>query len=166
MHRPHRAGPARSLGIAILTVSDTRTPSTDASGALARQLVLAAGHRVVDQRIVVDEAESIAGCLREWLGRADCAAIVATGGTGVAPRDRTCAVLAGLIERELPGFGELFRLLSFEQVGSAAMLSGALGGIASGKPLFALPGSPPAVELGLERLILPELGHLLDLLES
>ena len=116
---------------------------------------------MIDYRILPDEPEEISGCVREWLGRSDCEAILVSGGTGISPRDRTYEALAGLIDQRLDGFGELFRMLSFEQVGSAAMLSRALGGIAGGKPLFALPGSPRAVELALEKLILPELGHLL-----
>jgi molybdenum cofactor biosynthesis protein B len=144
-----------------LTVSDTRTPEDDRSGQIARRLVEKAGHRVVDYRILPDEPEAISGCLATWLGREDCDAIVVNGGTGIAQRDRTYEAITALLDKRLDGFGELFRTLSYEQVGSAAMLSRAVGGIARGKPVFSLPGSPEAVALALERLVLPELGHLL-----
>jgi molybdenum cofactor biosynthesis protein B len=101
-----------------------------------------------------------------WLDRGDCDAIVINGGSGISRRDRTYEALSELLDKRLDGFGELFRMLSYEQVGSAAMLSRALGGIARGKPLFSLPGSPAAVQLALEKLILPELGHLLGELEK
>jgi molybdenum cofactor biosynthesis protein B len=97
----------------------------------------------------------------QWLERADCDGVITTGGTGISARDRTYEALAGLLEQRLDGFGELFRAMSFEQVGSAAMLSRAVGGVVQGKLLFALPGSPAAVELALRGLVLPELGHLL-----
>jgi molybdenum cofactor biosynthesis protein B len=158
--------PSRPAALALLTVSDSRTPETDESGRIARTLVEAAGHRVVDYRILPDEPQVISECVTGWLEREDCEALVINGGTGVAARDRTYEAVAGLLDLRLEGFGELFRMLSFEQVGSAAMLSRAVGGVARGKPLFSLPGSPKAVELALERLILPELGHLLGLLRD
>jgi molybdenum cofactor biosynthesis protein B len=162
---PHRqrAAPAE---LALLTVSDSRTPETDESGRIARTLVEGAGHRVVDYRILPDEPQQISECVGQWLGRPDCAAVVINGGTGLAARDRTYEAVAALFDVRLDGFGELFRMLSFEQVGSAAMLSRAVAGVARGKPVFSLPGSPKAVELALERLILPELGHLLGLLRG
>jgi molybdenum cofactor biosynthesis protein B len=144
-----------------LTVSDTRTPENDRSGQRARSLLEGAGHRVVDYRILPDEPESIAHCVRGWLDSEECEGVVINGGTGIASRDQTYEALSDLLDKRLEGFGELFRVLSFEQVGSAAMLSRAVAGIARGKPLFSVPGSPQAVELALERLILPELGHLL-----
>ncbi len=145
----------------LLTVSDTRSPANDRSGQVARELIERGGHRVVEYRILPDEPAAIRAGVVEWLQRDDCDAVIVSGGTGIARRDRTYEALAGLLEQRLDGFGELFRMLSFEQVGSAAMLSRAVAGIARGKPLFALPGSPSAVELALARLILPELGHLL-----
>jgi molybdenum cofactor biosynthesis protein B len=147
--------------LALLTVSDTRTERCDRSGQLIRRLAEAAGHRIVDYRLLPDEPEQIRSCVQDWLAREDCDAIVVNGGTGIAPRDRTHEAIARLIDQRLDGFGELFRMLSFEQVGSAAMLSRAVAGIARGKPLFSVPGSPGAAELALTRLILPELGHLL-----
>jgi molybdenum cofactor biosynthesis protein B len=146
--------------MALLTVSDTRTPENDRSGQLARALLEGAGHRVVDYRILPDEPDRVARCVTAWLDRDDCEGILVNGGTGVATRDRTYEALSGLLDKRLDGFGELFRALSYEQIGGAAMLSRAVAGIARGKPLFSVPGSPEAVQLALERLIVPELGHL------
>jgi len=157
---PHHAAPVRA-GVALLTVSDTRTEETDRSGAVARRLLEAAGHRVVDYRILPDEPERIAEQVRGWTARDDCDAVIVNGGTGVSPRDRTPDALAALMERRLRGFGELFRMLSYEEIGAAAMLSRATAGVVSGRPVFCLPGSSAAVTLGLEMLILPELAHLL-----
>jgi len=158
-HR-HQSTPVRA-SLALLTVSDTRTPENDRSGQRARALLEGAGHHVVDYRILPDEPERIARCVRDWLDSEECEGVVVSGGTGIASRDRTYEALSAMLDKRLEGVGELFRMLSFEQVGSAAMLSRAVAGIARGKPLFSLPGSPQAVELALERLILPELGHLL-----
>ncbi len=154
-----RQAPAR-LGFALVTVSDTRGAADDVSGSRARELVEAAGHRVVEARRVRDEVAAIRPLVAGLLARSEVDVVVLTGGTGVAPRDVTLEAVEPLLERVLPGFGELFRLLSFEQVGAAAMLSRAVGGVARGRALFALPGSPRAVELACERLILPEAGHL------
>jgi molybdenum cofactor biosynthesis protein B len=162
---PHERAP-RSGAFCVLTVSDTRTPEDDESGRRIRSLFETAGHRVLDYRVLPDEPDAVARCVREWLGREACDGVVANGGTGVSARDRTYEALSGLLDKKLDGFGELFRMLSYDQVGSRAMLSRALGGIAGGKPLFSLPGSPAAVQLALEKLILPELGHLLGELEK
>jgi len=159
-HEPHRSRAPRSLAFAWLTVSDTRTPETDTSGSLARRLIEAAGHRVVDAAIVPDEPDQVRDQLRRCLARSDCDAVVLSGGTGISARDRTLEAVEGMLERKLPGFGELFRMLSHRQVGSAAMLSRAVGGVALGRPVFAVPGATPAVELALSELILPEIGHL------
>jgi len=148
-------------GLALLTVSDTRTEKDDRSGQAIRRLAEAAGHRIVDYRLLPDEPEEIRERVQGWLAREDCDAIVVNGGTGIAARDRTHEAIVRLLDQRLDGFGELFRMLSFEQVGSAAMLSRAVAGIARGKPLFSVPGSPAAAELALTRLILPELGHML-----
>ena len=161
----HRGQQTRAL-LALLTVSDSRTPETDESGRIARTMVVSAGHRVVDYRILPDEPQRISECVECWLDGDDCEVVLINGGTGIAPRDRTYDVVSALLDMPLDGFGELFRVLSYEQVGSAAMLSRAVGGVARGKPLFSLPGSPKAVALALERLILPELGHLLALLRE
>jgi molybdenum cofactor biosynthesis protein B len=148
------------VGCGVISVSDTRTLADDTGGALVCALLEGAGHRVALREIVTDDAAAIRAALEKALAAVECAAVILTGGTGVAKRDVTPDALAPLLDRTLPGFGELFRQLSFAEIGAAAMVSRALGGLARGKPVFALPGSPAAVRLALERLILPELGHL------
>jgi molybdenum cofactor biosynthesis protein B len=144
----------------VITVSDTRTLETDTGGARIAERLAEAGHPVVSREIVADDPDAIAGALRNALSRDEIAAVILTGGTGVAPRDVTPEAVAPLLERVIPGFGELFRMLSFGDIGSAALLSRALAGIASGRVVFVLPGSRGAVELAMEKLILPEIGHL------
>jgi len=146
---------------AIITLSDTRTTDTDASGAKIRDLLAAQGHAVVSYELIPDDAERLDKMLLELEAREDVDVILTNGGTGIARRDNTVPVIGRHLTTLLPGFGELFRMLSFEQIGSAAMLSCALGGVAGGKLLFAMPGSTRAVELAMTRLILPELRHLL-----
>ena len=159
-HDEHRSRAPRSVGVAVVTVSDTRTERDDASGKLARELIEAAGHEICDYRILRDEPELVAAAVRELAARADIRAIVLNGGTGISRRDRTYEAVASLLERRLDGFGEIFRALSYGEIGSAAMLSRAVGGIVGRAAVFALPGSTAAVRLGMERLILPELGHI------
>jgi len=143
----------------VITVSDTRTLQTDESGQeMVRQLE-AAGHRVVERTVVPDEPSRIAFILRHWLA-SDVHAVLLNGGTGIAARDGTVEVVRQFLQKEIPGFGELFRMLSYEQVGAASMLSRAVGGIASGKAVFSLPGSRRAVELGMAKLVVPELRHV------
>ena len=159
-HDEHRPKVPKPLAIAILTISDTRTPASDTSGSVARRLIEAAGHKIFDYAILPDEPERVRDWVKSRLSERECDGVITTGGTGISPRDRTYEALEALLERPLPGFGELFRMLSYEEIGSAAMLSRAMGGIASRRVLFSLPGSTAAVVLALERLILPELGHL------
>jgi molybdenum cofactor biosynthesis protein B len=144
----------------VVTVSDTRTLETDTGGALVVELLEAAGHRVVDRRIVPDEPDAITGALNAALALDGSRAVVFTGGTGVAPRDVTPDTLEPQLTRVVPGFGELFRMLSYEDIGSAAILSRALAGIRDGRIVFVVPGSRGAVGLAMEKLILPEIGHL------
>ena len=146
---------------AVLTLSDTRTAETDKSGKRIRELLEANGHAVTHYRVLPDDAEALSRELDGLLVRADLDAVFTNGGTGVSRRDQTVAVVERTIEQPLPGFGELFRMLSWEQIGSGAMLSRAAGGIARGKPVFAMLGSTAAVELAMTKLILPELKHLL-----
>lgn len=161
-HEEHRSAAAGlTAGCAVLTVSDTRTEATDRSGAYLVEALEGAGHSVVARRIVPDEPVEIDGALRAWLEGEAPELIVSTGGTGVARRDTTVEVVERLLDKRLDGFGELFRMLSHREIGAAAMLSRALGGIAGGSLLFALPGSSAAVRLAMEELILPELPHLL-----
>jgi len=147
--------------MALLTVSDSRTAENDRSGALMRRRLEDAGHRILEQRILPDDPGPVRELVNQWLAREDCDGLLVSGGTGISRRDRTFEALSGLLDKQLDGFGELFRMLSFETVGSAAILSRAIGGVARGKLLFSLPGSPAAVELALDRLIIPELAHLL-----
>jgi molybdenum cofactor biosynthesis protein B len=160
-HHPHReSGPERPA-IALLTVSDTRTEQDDRSGATARELIESHGGRVVAYRILSDDPPSVRAQVRSWVSNDEIDAVIVNGGTGISPRDRTYEALDGILDQRLDGFGELFRSLSFLEIGAAAMLSRAIGGVCSGKPVFSLPGSPGAVRLALERLILPELRHLI-----
>ena len=150
----------QQVAAVVITVSDTRTLETDTGGRLLAELLEGQGHRVVERVVVPDDPEAIEAAARDALAREDVRAIVLTGGTGVAPRDVTPETIEPLLERVVPGFGELFRMLSYEDIGSAALLSRALAGIAAGKVVFVLPGSRGAIRLALEKLILPELGHL------
>ena len=161
-HRPH--GAPRPVGVAIVTVSDTRGPHDDGSGARAHEMFEHAGHEVVQRAWVRDEILAIRKAVRALLKRADVDVVLVTGGTGIAPRDVTPEALAPLFTRELPGFGELFRAKSVAQIGAAAWLSRATAGVAAGRLLVLLPGSTPAVELALESLLLPELAHAVRLL--
>ncbi len=157
-HRQQAAGQGR-INLAVVTVSDTRTPETDVSGQVIRELVEAAGHAVVGHRIVRDEPDEVAAVLDEFAA-SEAQLIIFNGGTGISRRDRTYDVISQALEKTLPGFGELFRMLSYEQVGAAAMLSRATAGVYRGKVVFSTPGSPNAVRLAVEKLILPEIQHL------
>lgn len=165
-HHAHRSAAEVRATMALLTVSDSRTAENDRSGALMRRRLEDAGHRILEQRILPDDPGPVRELVNQWLAREDCDGLLVSGGTGISRRDRTFEALSGLLDKQLDGFGELFRMLSFEQVGAAAMLSRATAGIAGNKPVFSLPGSSKAVELALDRLILPELGHLLCELEK
>lgn len=156
---PHPRG-ARAR-VAVLTVSDTRTVDTDVTGRTIRELLEADGHAVFDSAILPDDADRVQDRVRDWLGREECDGVLVNGGTGISRRDRTYEAIAALIDRRLDGFGELFRSLSYGEIGSAAMLSRAVGGIASGRIVFAMPGSPKAATLAMQKLILPEIGHIL-----
>ena len=156
----HRAAAPRTVGVAVLTMSDTRTRENDASGALIRELLNITGHTLVDYRIVPDEPDQIRAILKEWIGRDDIQAVLSNGGTGIAARDTTYDAISGMLETRIDGFGELFRMLSWQEVGAAAMLSRAVAGVAGGTLVVAMPGSTNAVRLALTKLLVPELGHL------
>ena len=156
----HKRAAPRCIRCAVLTVSDSRTAQTDRSGAEVRRLLVAAGHDVVRTEIVPDDPSRIAQTVTLWARSGEVQAIVVSGGTGLAPRDRTYEALTPLFNRRIDGFGELFRSLSFQEIGSAAMLSRAVAGLVDQTAVFALPGSTPGCKLALERLILPELGHI------
>jgi molybdopterin adenylyltransferase len=159
--RHHRAAEhdPRPVGIAIVTVSDSRTEETDTNGQWLKQAVEAAGHTVAGYRVIRDEPDEVAAALHAMVFGAP-RIVIFNGGTGIAPRDTTYDVLLAHIEKPIPGFGELFRMLSWEQVGAAAMLSRATAGVYRRRIIFSLPGSPAAVKLAWERLIEPEIKHL------
>jgi molybdenum cofactor biosynthesis protein B len=148
-----------AIRCAIITISDTRTPETDGSGAAMRAALEGAGHTIVRYDIARDEPAEIVALVRE-LAAMGCQAILTNGGTGISRRDSTFEAIDGLLEKRLPGFGELFRMLSYADVGPAAMLSRAAAGVFGDALIFCLPGSTGAVRLGMEKLILPELPHL------
>ncbi len=151
---------------AIITVSDSRTPETDKSGSLIRERLESAGHLVADYKIIPDDVTPIGDAVRRFCEGELCQAVILTGGTGIARRDVTLEALHPLLERHIEGFGELFRMLSYKEVGAAAMLSRAFAGVCCGTAVFALPGSTAAVRLAMDDLILPELGHMVSLLSQ
>ena len=153
----HRADAPRVLSVAVLTVSDTRTLADDTSGALIVGRLEAAGHRVAGRAIVRDEPDAMRPILESYR---DLDALLITGGTGISPRDQTFETVSALLTKPLPGFGELFRMLSFAEIGSAAMLSRAVGGLMGRTVVLVMPGSKAAVQLAMDRLIIPELPHL------
>jgi molybdopterin adenylyltransferase len=156
----HRATAPVSIGCAVITVSDTRTLENDTGGAELVSHLAAAGHAVLERRIVADEPAQLEALIGEWTGREEIAAILLTGGTGISSRDQTYETISRLLTKPLPGYGELFRLLSYQEIGPAAMLSRALGGVAGRTLILTMPGSPKAVRLAMGQLIVPELGHL------
>lgn len=157
----HRAFAPTTLGFAAVTVSDSRTAADDTGGRAIRDLAQAAGHRAEGSTLVRDDVSAIRGAVREMLALPGVDVVVVTGGTGLSPRDVTLDAVLPLLEKPIEGFGELFRMLSYSQVGAAAMLSRAAAGLIGGQAVFLLPGSPKAVTLAMEKLILPEAGHLL-----
>jgi molybdenum cofactor biosynthesis protein B len=160
--REHRAeAGAPRFGFAVLTVSDSRDEASDRGGPLLAALVEGEGHAVTSRRLVRDDVDTVSAAAREALADPATDVLLVTGGTGAAPRDVTPEALRPLFDKELPGFGELFRLLSHARVGAAAMLSRATAGVAGGKAIFLLPGSPAALELAVRELVLPEIAHLL-----
>ena len=146
----------------VITASDTRTVESDESGRLIRTMLAAAGHEVAYYEIIRDEPAQIAQAINQQLARLD--GIIINGGTGIAARDSTFEAVRSLLDKELPGFGELFRMLSYQEIGSAAFLSRATAGIRAGKIVVSIPGSPDACRLALEKLLIPELGHIANLL--
>ena len=143
----------------VITISDTRTPETDTSGAAIRSALVGRGHLVAHYTVVKDEPAQIVALVRKLAGDG-CQVILTNGGTGIARRDSTLEAIDGLLEKRLPGFGELFRVLSYQEIGAAAMLSRAAAGLFGDTLIFCMPGSTAAVHLAMERLILPELQHL------
>jgi molybdopterin adenylyltransferase len=159
-HQEHRRQSPDSIRCAVITVSDTRTPETDTSGQFIQQALTGNGHSVSAYAIVKDEPEDIRRLLKHFIQAADTDAILLSGGTGLSPRDGTYEVVQSCLEKELAGFGELFRYLSYQEIGAAAMMSRATAGVASGTVIVSMPGSSAAVRLAMEKLILPELAHM------
>lgn len=163
IHQPPDKRPARC---AILTVSDTRTPETDTSGQAVHDLLTGDGYVVTHRDLVPDDAPRIAGVVATWCQRPDIRIVIVTGGSGIAARDSTIEALRPLFSKELTGFGELFRMLSYNEIGAAAMLSRATAGVVNSRAVFILPGSENAVRLGMTSLILPQLAHVAKELEK
>jgi molybdenum cofactor biosynthesis protein B len=159
-HEAHRAASPSSVRCAVLTISDTRTLATDTGGAAIIALLEGKGHQVVTRGLVRDEESAVLGWVQQQRSRDDVDAILTTGGTGVAHRDNTHEAIMKLLDKPIPGFGELFRMLSYQEIGPAAMLSRACAGVSQCRVIIALPGSENAVRLAMEKLVIPELGHL------
>ena len=158
----HKAQAPRSVHCFIVTVSDTRTEATDTSGRAIAELLTAGGHTVEGRAIVKDDIELVRDTIVRQLANPDVQAIITTGGTGITSRDRTYEAVTAMLHKRLDGFGELFRMLSYQQIGSAAIMSRACAGLSSGRVIVSLPGSEAAVKLAMERLVIPELPHLVQ----
>jgi molybdenum cofactor biosynthesis protein B len=156
----HRESAPEKVRVAILTISDTRTPETDTGGDTVQEALEKAGHEVVDRTIVRDDASRIRTALVDALARGDVDAIVTSGGTGISARDTTYEVVNRMIEKRLDGFGEIFRMLSYEEIGAAAIMSRAVAGAVGTKFVASLPGSRNAVRLAMEKLLVPEIAHV------
>ena len=156
----HRKESPHSVACGVITVSDTRTMETDTGGKLLAELLEQFGHRVLVRDLIPDEPERMRTLISSWLARGDLQAILMTGGTGIGQRDQTFETISALLTKPLPGYGELFRMLSYQEIGAAAMLSRAVGGLIGKKVVLTMPGSPAGVRLAMEKVILPELGHL------
>jgi len=159
-HLDHKATSPSSVSCYVLTISDTRNPTNDTSGLAIAELLETNGHDVSGRGIVRDDPDAIRSALQMQLDAASAQVIITTGGTGITSRDSTYEVVCNLLEKRLEGFGELFRMLSYQEIGPSAMLSRACAGTAQGKIIVSLPGSENAVRLAMNKLLLPELGHL------
>lgn len=165
--KKHRESAPKNLSFAVITISTSRYKDSqanklvkDESGDLIIKTLHASGHTVAVQRLITDKKNMIQKTIREMLNSPKVDAIITTGGTGITPADVTIEAVRPFLEKQLPGFGELFRQLTYQEIGSAALMSRAVGGVAKGKAIFCLPGSPHAVKLCLEKLILPETAHI------
>ena len=159
----HRRQGPQSVRCAVLTVSDTRSLDDDQSGQTIVDLLQLAGHEIADRAIVPDEPALVTDQVRSFSQNMDVDAILVTGGTGIAARDQTPDAVAQLLTKQLPGYGELLRMLSYQEIGAAAMLSRAMGGLVEQTVVLTMPGSTAAVRLAMEKIILPELSHLVSL---
>jgi molybdenum cofactor biosynthesis protein B len=159
-HLDHKATSPTSVRCFVLTISDTRTTANDTSGSAIAALLEAGGHEVSGRAIVKDDPDAIRSTILKQLDESTAQVIITTGGTGITSRDSTYEVVCNLLEKRLEGFGELFRMLSYQEIGPSAMMSRACAGTAQGKIIVCLPGSENAVRLGMTKLLIPELGHL------
>jgi molybdenum cofactor biosynthesis protein B len=157
----HRAYAPNTLAFAVLTASDSRDETDDRSGGVIAELLQAAGYRLIARQVLPDEIETIRSATEALVENSEVDVIVLTGGTGLAPRDISVEAVSPLLKRKIEGFGELFRTLSYQEIGAAAMLSRACAGVSGRTAVFVIPGSPKAAKLAMESLILPEIGHLL-----
>jgi molybdopterin adenylyltransferase len=158
----HKAQAPSSVRCYVITISDTRTDRTDTSGRAIAELIAAAGHTVVGRTVVTDDPDLVRGTIERQLANPDVQVVITTGGTGISSRDSTYEVVGAMLQKRLDGFGELFRMLSHQEIGSAAMLSRACAGLVAGRIVISLPGSEAGVRLAMERLVIPELGHLVQ----
>ena len=158
--REHRAHAPTSVACFVLTISDTRTAETDTGGRVVRDLLARAGHTLVGSAITRDEPADVQRIVREQCTNPAVQAVILSGGTGITSRDSTFEAVEALLDKHLPGFGELFRMLSYQEIGPAAMLSRAQAGVRAGRIVVSLPGSPNACRLAMDKLVIPELGHL------
>jgi len=163
-HKPHRGHDVRHVSCAVITVSDTRTEADDTSGQRIQRHLLDSGHRVETYRVLKDEPEFIRQALAALPSSVE--AVILNGGTGLASRDTTFEAVETLLDKQISGFGELFRMLSYEEIGAAAMLSRAIAGVAGDRAVFSIPGSTKAVELAMTKLVLPEIGHIVGLVRG
>jgi molybdenum cofactor biosynthesis protein B len=161
-HLDHKAQAPPAARCYVLTISDTRSEATDTSGTVISELLRADGHQVTGRRLVRDEPAQVRETIEQQLSNPEVQVIITTGGTGLSTRDSTHEAIQGLFEKRLEGFGELFRMLSYHEIGSAAMMSRACAGTSHGKVVVSLPGSENAVRLAMTKLILPELGHMVS----
>ncbi|MGH7320638.1 MAG: MogA/MoaB family molybdenum cofactor biosynthesis protein [Candidatus Rokuibacteriota bacterium] len=157
----HKAHAPRIVRCVVCTISDSKTAETDASGQLLQELLREAGHDIAGYELVRDEPSQVHGVIHAACSNPTVQAVIFTGGTGITSRDQTFEAIDALLEKRLPGFGELFRMLSYQEIGAAAMLSRAQAGVRAGRLIVSLPGSPAACRLAIERLIVPELPHLI-----
>jgi molybdenum cofactor biosynthesis protein B len=159
-HAEHRETAPVSVNCAVVTISDTRTTDTDTSGAVLVRLLTGAGYTVKDRQLLPNEPTAVRQQVEDWVSVPGIDVVLTIGGTGLTSRDSTCEALEGVIEKRLDGFGELFRMLSYQEIGAAAMLSRAFAGVARGTIIIALPGSEAAVRLAMAKIVVPELGHM------
>ena len=159
-HHEHKENAPRSVNCAVLTISDTRTEQNDESGMLIRQRLIQNGHQILSYAILKDEADSLKNKITELLANKKLQVIITNGGTGASHRDITVDTIRPMLERELDGFGELFRFLTYQEIGTASIMSRTIGGVVAGKIILCLPGSPEAAKLAMDRIIIPEIGHL------